>query len=128
MSRLNSINAVVTLFRDQIHSLESGAIGAPVPTQADGAASPILDDGEQRKKSGMSTTVPAHSDGNVSAETDLKKKSSAHSMMPSAGKEEQAVAAVEDALLVFSEASLNQLQRRTEELKTERTMQKNKFR
>ena len=33
----------------------------------------------------------------------------------------------EDPLLIFSEDNLKQLQRRTEELKTERAMQKNKF-
>ena len=37
------------------------------------------------------------------------------------------VNAIEDPILIFSEDNLNQLQRRTEELKTERTMQKNKF-
>jgi hypothetical protein len=34
---------------------------------------------------------------------------------------------LDDSLLIFSEDNLKQLQRRTEELKTERTMQKNKF-
>ena len=33
----------------------------------------------------------------------------------------------EDPILIFSEENLKQLQRRTEELKTERSMQKNKF-
>ena len=33
----------------------------------------------------------------------------------------------DDPILIFSEENLKQLQRRTEELKTERAMQKNKF-
>ena len=33
----------------------------------------------------------------------------------------------DDPLLIFFEENLKQLQRRTEELKTERAMQKNKF-
>ena len=33
----------------------------------------------------------------------------------------------DDPLLIFAEDNLKQLQRRTEELKTERAMQKNKF-
>ena len=34
---------------------------------------------------------------------------------------------LDDPILIFSEENLKQLQRRTEELKTERAMQKNKF-
>ena len=33
----------------------------------------------------------------------------------------------DDPILIFSDENLKQLQRRTEELKTERSMQKNKF-
>lgn len=41
---------------------------------------------------------------------------------PDAADEKQ-----EDPILIFSEQKMKQLQRRTEELKTERAMQKNKF-
>ena len=125
MSRLNSISAVVTLFRDQIHSLESNAMALMAP--GDGTTSPGPEDLEVKKKqSGASTPgVNILADANVSSEVDSKKKSSIHAL--AVGKDDQANTE-EDALLVFSEGSLKKLQRRTEELKTERAMQKNKFR
>ena len=125
MSRLNSISAVVTLFRDQIHSLESNA--AAMITGGDGTTSPGPEDIDVKKKASGAAApgINVLADAATTSDLDSKKKSSVHALV--AAKEEL-VSTEEDALLVFSEDSLKKLQRRTEELKSERAMQKNKFR
>ena len=125
MSRLNNISAVVTLYRDQIHSLESNV--TPTIAPGDDAATSGLEDVENKKKPSGAATLGVNllTDTNASTEVDSRKKSSVYAI--AVGKEEH-VNTEEDTLLVFSENRLKTLQKRTEELKTERTMQKNKFR
>ena len=122
MSRLNSISAVVTLFRDQIHSLESNTANVT----GDGTTTPGPEDVEIKKKASGATAagIPILAESGAT-DTDTKKKASVHAIL--GGKDEQ-ICTEEDALLVFSEDSLKKLQSRTEELKSERAMQKNKFR
>ena len=78
--RLNSIHVVVSLLREQIHSM--GVVSGR-PTSSNSAA---------------------QAEGADSNDND------------------------DDSLLIFSSGGLSQLQKRTEELKSERAMQKNKFR
>lgn len=86
-TRLNSINSIVAILRDQIYTL-----------------------GQQAHNE--LTTEPT--------EFATKASKSSSSLLPPKDSG--------DALLVFSNDSLKQLQTRTEELKSERAMQKNKFR
>ena len=125
MSRLNSISAVVTLFRDQIHSLDSNSTG--ITTGVEGTTSPGAEENEVKKKqSGAAApSIGVISEMGTSSEQEAKKKASVHGNIP---VKDENVGAEEDALLVFSEDSLKTLQSRTEELKSERAMQKNKFR
>ena len=125
MSRLNSISAVVTLFRDQIHSLDSNSTG--ITGGVEGTTSPGAEENEVKKKqSGAAApSIGVISDMGSSSEQDGKKKASVHGNIPA---KDDNVGAEDDALLVFSEDSLKTLQSRTEELKSERAMQKNKFR
>ena len=125
MSRLNSISAVVTLFRDQIHSLDSNSTG--ITSGVEGTTSPGAEENEVKKKqSGAAApSIGVISEMGSSSEQEAKKKASVHGNVQ--GKDEN-IGAEEDALLVFSEDSLKTLQSRTEELKSERAMQKNKFR
>ena len=125
MSRLNSISAVVTLFRDQIHSLESNV--AAMIIGGDGTTSPGPEDVDVKKKASgaVAPGIKVLADTDITSELDSKKKSSVHA---SVAAKDDLVSTEEDALLVFSEDSLTKLQRRTEELKSERAEQKNKFR
>ena len=125
MSRLNSISAVVTLFRDQIHSLDSNSAG--MLAGGDGTTSPGAEENEIKKKQSGATapSIGVISEIGSSSEQETKKKASVHGNIPA--KDDNA-ATEEDALLVFSELSLKKLQSRTEELKSERAMQKNQFR
>ena len=121
MSRLNSISAVVTLFRDQIHSLESSVVAG------DGTTSPTPEDTEVKKKpsGAVAPGINVLAQNGATTDAESKKKPSVHAM---AAADDDEMVGEEDALLVFSEDSLKMLQRRTEELKSERAMQKNQFR
>ena len=125
MSQLNSISAVVTLMRDQIHSLESNTTA--IVTSGDGTTSPNSEDNEIKKKQSGATapTVNIKSETSTSGDNDSKKKISVHTKTT---EKDDTISTEEDALLVFSENSLKILQTRTEELKSERAMQKNQFR
>ena len=125
MSRLNSISAVVTLFRDQIHSLDSNYSG--MAGAGDGTTSPGGEEDEIKKKQSGATapSIGVIQEMGTSSEQESKKKASMHGNI---GSKEEVTGTEEDALLVFSESSLKKLQSRTEELKSERAMQKNKFR
>ena len=92
----------------------------------DGTTSPGAEENEVKKKQ-SGATAPSISvpEAVSSSEQESKKKASVHANLT--GKDD-VTGTEEDALLVFSEASLKKLQSRTEELKSERAMQKNKFR
>ena len=92
----------------------------------DGTTSPGAEENEVKKKqSGATAPSIGVPEAVSSSEQESKKKASVHAN--STGKDD-ITGTEEDALLVFSEASLKKLQSRTEELKSERAMQKNKFR
>jgi hypothetical protein len=93
----------------------------------DGTTSPGPEDVDVKKKASgaVAPGIKVLADTDTTSDLDSKKKSSVHA---SVAAKDDLVSSEEDALLVFSEDSLTKLQRRTEELKSERAEQKNKFR
>ena len=82
MSRLNSISAVVTLFRDQIHSLDSNSTG--ITSGVEGTTSPGAEENEVKKKqSGAAApSIGVISEMGSSSEQEAKKKASVHGNVP----------------------------------------------
>lgn len=140
--RLNAITQVVSLLKHQVHqnmSLQepagsgeaSQALEGPTTAHPSGAVDHSVKESSSRKRDqqpvGSKRSMNSGSNSNALAVTNLGSGSGDAQGTPVVSGQ-PANARNEDDLLVFAEATLKQLQRRTDELRLERTLQKNKFR
>ena len=119
-NKLNEITTVVLLCRDQLKVTTDRLFN-----QASQPAQPAVSQGPtsmaQSVDYNASTTTPRSNIDKNELQMATEPENETENGLT--GIEEEK----DDPILIFSEQNLKQLQRRTEELKTERSMQKNKF-
>ena len=124
-NKLNEITTVVLLCRDQL-KVTTDRLFNQASQPAAAAQAPVSQGPTSMAQSvdyNASTTTPRSNIDKNELQMATEPENETENGLTGMEKE----AEKDDPILIFSEQNLKQLQRRTEELKTERSMQKNKF-
>ena len=123
-SKLNEITKIVLLCRDQLKITTDRIMAGP------GTQTPAFTSAPSQSLD-FASPRPGGGQGEKSAESQQRELTEAQNAETTENLEaanlNNSCNTGDDPLLIFSEDNLKQLQTRTEELKTERAMQKNKF-